>query len=221
MQERRALKRWFAPVALAVAVAGWTATQEANQAERGDAPHRPAGGPRTATVATASLQNGPGRFAPQVLRSASAAQINPQLLMAILYNEAYKPHNPALEKVWQHFSDDAALGVANMHKRTFDEVKKGHHFANREWEDLSDDHGLAIEAAAWQLRDLSNHLQEHRTSTDTADELIALGYNAGPTNMRKFARGAPPGPEAKSYLERLRQNWSIAGQALRSATESN
>lgn len=217
MQERRALKQWFAPVALAVAVAGWTAVHETDQSERADAPHRPGAPPES--MAAAAPEKGPGRFAPQVLQSASAARINPQLLMAILYNESYKPHNAGLEKMWQRFSSDAALGVANMHKRTFDEVKQGHPFAHRRWEELSDDPGLAIEAAAWQLRDLSNHLQDHRTSTDTADELVALGYNAGPTNMRKFARGAQPGPEAKAYLDRLRQNWHPAGLALRHATD--
>ena len=216
MQERRALKRWFAPVALAVAVAGWAGTQETDQSERADHPHGTAPGPHTESVAAASAQHGLARFAPQVRSSAAAARINPQLLMAILHNEAYKPHNADLEKVWQHFSSNPALGVANMHKATFDEVKQGHRFASREWRELSDDPGLAIEAAAWQLHDLSNHLQDRRTTTDTADELLAVGYNAGPTNMRKIARGAPPGPEAKSYLDRLRKNWSTAGQALHS-----
>lgn len=215
MQERRALKRWFAPVALAVAVAGWAGTQETDNAERADhtSPHGPGSG-HTESVATASAQRGPARFAPLVRNSASQAGINPQLLMAILYNEAYKPHNANLEKMWQHFSSDAALGVANMHKATFDQVKQGRQFTHRQWNELSDDPGLAINAAAWQLHDLADHLQDRRASRDTTDELLAVGYNAGPGNMRKIARGAPPGPNAKSYLDRLRQNWSTAGQSL-------
>jgi hypothetical protein len=44
--------------------------------------------------------------------------------------------------------------------------------------------------------------------------LLALGYNAGPGNMRAFAQGGRPGTTVQAYLDRLHDNWSKAGQAL-------
>ncbi|GAA0335428.1 hypothetical protein GCM10010151_26380 [Actinoallomurus spadix] len=55
-----------------------------------------------------------------------------------------------------------------------------------------------------------------RSGRYTRNELLALGYNAGPGNTLAFARGARPGSVAQSYLDRLRQNWPVAGRALQS-----
>ncbi|MFF4530276.1 transglycosylase SLT domain-containing protein [Streptomyces sp. NPDC001407] len=153
-------------------------------------------------------------WAPQVDTYAKKAGIEPRLLMAILYNESYKPHDPALERAWQRIKPDSALGIANMHKAAFDETKTGRDFADRDWQDLPDDPGLAVEAAAWHLHDLAAQLPSARSGTYSEDELLALGYNTGAGNMLAFVRGAKPGKEAQSYLDRLHQNWAKAGEAL-------
>lgn len=156
-------------------------------------------------------------FAPLVKRYANKAGIDPQLLMAILYNEAYKPHDPSLERAWQKFDTNAAFGIANMHRDAFNETKKGRDFAGRDWQDLPDDPALAIEAAAWYLHDLGSQLPAKWSAGYPRDELLALGYNAGPGSMKSFARGGKPGTTAQSYVDNLHANWSTAAKALASA----
>lgn len=155
------------------------------------------------------------RYAPSVRRHARAAGVNPQLLMAILYNESYKPHDPASERAWARFDDDPSFGVANMHEAAFNDTRRGRPFARRGWQELPDDPDLAIQAAAWYLHDLRHRLPQGRTKSLTTSELLALGYNAGPGNMRAFARGVRPGRTAGRYLDRLRENWDEAGRSLR------
>jgi hypothetical protein len=184
----------------------------------------PGSAPATARPAPTSAPGGagalppnqdPARLAPQVVTRARQAGIDATLLMAILYNESYKPHDPASERAWLNLKPDAALGVANMHRATFDEVKRGRDFANRDWQELPDNPDLAIEAAAWYLHDLAGQLPAKPAGGDTRDELLALGYNAGAGNMRAFARGVRPGAQAESYLDRLRANWATAERAVR------
>lgn len=150
-----------------------------------------------------------------MLRYAGAAGIDARLLMAILYNESYKPHDPRLERAWQKVDPDAAFGIANMHKATFDDTRRGRDFADRDWQELPDDPELAIEAAAWYLHDLAGRLPTVWPAPYTKDELLALGYNAGLGTMRTFAQGGRPGATAQAYLDRLRDNWSKAERALR------
>ncbi len=157
----------------------------------------------------------PTRYGPQVVTYAKKAGVNPRLLMAILYVESYKPHDPELERAWQRIKKDSAFGIANMHKAAFDEAKRGRDFANRSWDDLPGNPRLAIEAAAWHLHDLAAQLPAQRSGGHTKDELLALGYNAGAGNMSSFAHGAKPGPQAQSYLDRLHQNWDKAGEAVK------
>ncbi|GAA2247623.1 MULTISPECIES: transglycosylase SLT domain-containing protein [Kitasatospora] len=155
----------------------------------------------------------PADYAELVRASAARAGVNPQLLMAILYNESYKPHDPALERAWQRLKPDSAFGIANMHRAAFDDTKQGRDFAGRSWEELPDHPDLAVEAAAWYLHDLAEQLPSHWSASYTKDELLAFGYNAGAGNMLAFARGTTPGSLAQSYLDRLRGNWAKAGQA--------
>jgi hypothetical protein len=156
----------------------------------------------------------PADFAAQVRKSAGRAKINPQLLMAILYNESYKPHDPELERSWQRIKPDSAFGIANMHRAAFDETKRGR-FANRNWEELPDHPDLAIEAGAWHLHDLAARLPSRPRGSFTKDELLALGYNTGSGNMRAFARGVKPGAQAQSYVDRLHDNWDKSANAVR------
>lgn len=165
----------------------------------------------------ASSRQDPARFAPQVRAHAAAAGISPQLLMAILYNESYKPHDPAAERAWHRIQPDCAFGVANMHEPAFTEAKQGRDFADRDWTELPDDPDLAIKAAAWHLHDLAAQLPASWVEGYTKDELAALGYNAGASSMLAFAAGATPGRVAKDYLDKLRGNWRLAEEAL--ATE--
>ncbi|MDH6125469.1 transglycosylase SLT domain-containing protein [Kitasatospora sp. GP82] len=156
----------------------------------------------------------PARFAGPVRTYAGRARVDPQLLMAILYNESYKPHDPALERAWQRLKPDSAFGIANMHRAAFEETRQGRDFAGRAWEELPDDPGLAIEAAAWYLHDLAAQLPAHPSAPFTENELLALGYNTGAGNMLLFARGTSPGPAARSYLDRLHDNLPKARAAL-------
>ena len=179
----------------------------------------PAKSPKPSATSTAipedwSTNYDPADFAVQVRKSAGRAKINPQLLMAILYNESYKPHDPELERSWQRIKPDAAFGIANMHRAAFDETKRGR-FAKRTWEELPDHPDLAVEAAAWHLHDLAARLPSRPRGTFTKDELLALGYNTGSGNMRAFARGVKPGAQAQSYIDRLHDNWTKAADAVR------
>ncbi|GAA0928937.1 hypothetical protein GCM10009554_10920 [Kribbella koreensis] len=155
----------------------------------------------------------PAEFAVPVRKYAKRAGVSAQLLMAILYNEAYKPHDPQLERSWQHFKEDSAFGIANMHRAAFDDTKRGR-FGKRQWEELPDHPDLAIEAAAWHLHDLARRLPDRRSGKYSKDELLALGYNTGAGNMRAFATGAEPGAQAQSYLDNLHENWDKAAKAV-------
>ncbi|MEV6029250.1 lytic transglycosylase domain-containing protein [Streptomyces sp. NPDC052036] len=156
----------------------------------------------------------PAVYASQVRTRARQTGVSAQLLMAILYNEAYKPHDPSFERAWQKYKPDAAFGIANMHRPAFDDVKKGRDFAARRWEELPDDRDLAIEAEAWYLHDLTAQLPPHWSATYTRNDLLALGYNTGASNMLAFCHGATPGSQARSYLDRLHANWTEAGRAV-------
>src|SRR5205823_6305113 len=171
----------------------------------------PATGPSAANPPTAANL---ARFAGPVVTQARKAGLDPALLMAILYNESYKPHDPASERAWLQIKPDAALGIANMHRTAFDETKGGRDLAGRDWQELPDDPDLAIAAAAWYLHDLAKQLPAHGSSPYTTTELLAMGYNAGAGNMKAFARGARPGDQAQSYVDRLRANWPAAQQAV-------
>ncbi|MGW3170636.1 lytic transglycosylase domain-containing protein [Streptomyces sp. NPDC001153] len=156
----------------------------------------------------------PADHASQVRARARQAGVSAQLVMAILYNESYKPHDPSFERAWQKYKPDAAFGIADMHRATFDEVRRGRDFAGRRWEELPDDRDLAIEAEAWYLHDLAAELPAHWPVSYTKNDLLALGYNAGAGNMLAFARGATLGSRARSYLDQLHQNWAKAGRAV-------
>ncbi|MFD2419061.1 transglycosylase SLT domain-containing protein [Amycolatopsis pigmentata] len=177
------------------------------------APSAPASPPLAPASITLPATQDPAALAPQVVRYAREAGVDPQLLMAILYNESYKPHDPDSERAWQKIKPDAAFGVANMHEATFDQTKQGRPFAKRAWQELPDDPGLAIEAAAWYLHDLNAQLPSSHPQY-TGNELLALGYNAGPGNMKAFAKGTKPGSDSQSYLDRLHDNWDKAARAL-------
>ncbi|MET8953020.1 lytic transglycosylase domain-containing protein [Streptomyces sp. NPDC004533] len=164
--------------------------------------------------ATTAMSYDPAAYAPQVRARARQTGVSAQLLMAILYNEAYKPHDPSFERAWQKYKPDAAFGIANMHRAAFDEVKQGRDFAGRRWEELPDDRDLAIEAEAWYLHGLATRLPVRWSASYTKDDLLALGYNTGASNMLAFARGVAPGSQARSYLDRLHANWAKAGRAV-------
>jgi hypothetical protein len=158
--------------------------------------------------------NDPARFAAEVRTHADAAGVNPVLLMAILYNESYKPHVPLLERVWQVFHRDSAFGVANMHRRAYERTRPGRPFADRSWRDLPGDADLAVQAAAWHLRDLRARLPATTANALTTDELLATGYNAGARHMLRYAGGRRPGPQVMGYVDRLRAHWERARKAL-------
>ncbi|GAA3095865.1 soluble lytic murein transglycosylase-like protein [Kribbella aluminosa] len=171
----------------------------------------------TATASRAWYQDyDPAHFATDVRRYAKQAGVNPQLLMAILYAESYKPHDPKFERQWAEVDSNPAFGIANMHKPAFDETKRGRDFAKRRWEELPDNPALAIEAAAWHLHDLARRLPAKRADLYTKDELLALGYNAGGGNMRIFARGRTAGTQAQSYLGKIHKYWTQSAGALKS-----
>jgi hypothetical protein len=208
--------RRLAVLVAVLALAGCKPPVSGPTPSAGVAPSRAAPSPsaRPDPLASAAAGYDPAKFAPRVRDHAGAAGIGAQLLMAILYNEAYKPHDPDLERAWQKLDPDAAFGVANMHRAAFDETKHGRDFAARDWQELPDDPDLAIEAAAWYLHDLGARLPAHWPARYTRDELLGLGYNAGPGSMAQFAQGAKPGPVAQQYLDRLHTNWDAAGKAL-------
>ncbi|MFE6054371.1 transglycosylase SLT domain-containing protein [Kitasatospora sp. NPDC056446] len=191
------------PTAAATAPSGGPSAGAAPSAGPGAKPSKPSG------------PYDPADYAAPVRQYAAEAGVSPQLLMAILYNESYKPHDPELERAWQRSKPDASFGIANMHRAAFDDTKPGRPFASREWEELPDDRGLAVQAAAWHLHDLAAQLPARPSVPLTREELMALGYNAGAGNMLAFARGVKIGPQAQSYLDRLRDNWTKSGDAVK------
>ncbi|MFF8633928.1 lytic transglycosylase domain-containing protein [Streptomyces pilosus] len=155
----------------------------------------------------------PADYAEVVVRHAREAGVSPLLVMTVLHNEAYKPHHPLLERLWQWWKPGASFGVANMHRATFEQVRRTHGLPGR-WQDLRDDPAFAIRAAALHLKDLDRSLPPRHVRRYTREELLALGYNTGERNMRAFARGVPPGPMARSYLRRFRTNRRLAAESL-------
>lgn len=214
-------KRW-GWVAVGVLLVGvWAACSDQNTAQKTaqkpvatTTPTVTKPGPTPTTAKPWYDDYDPAHFAADVRRYAGQAGINPQLLMAILYAESYKPHDPKFERQWAEVDSDPAFGIANMHKAAFDETKRGRDFAKRKWEELPDNPALAIEAAAWHLHDLAKRLPSKRAELYTKDELLALGYNAGGGNMRIFARGRKAGPQAQSYLDRIHKYWPDSAEAL-------
>lgn len=211
-------RRWLPVVVFALAL---YVIVRAAGTPQGDAQPRarasvspPAATSAPSTSPTTASSYDPADYASQVRTRARQTGVSAQLLMAILYNESYKPHDPSLERAWQKYKPDAAFGIANMHRATFDEVKKGRDFADRQWEELPDDRDLAIEAEAWYLHDLAGRLPATWRGAYTKNELLALGYNTGAGNMLAFARGATPGSQAQSYLDKLNANWAKAGSAV-------
>ncbi|MEY9875323.1 hypothetical protein ABH931_004824 [Streptacidiphilus sp. MAP12-33] len=193
------------------------ASADATASPSASGAHAVAGHPSPSASASGSWYTGsydPSQFAAQVRARAHEAGVDPQLVMAVLYNEDYKPHDPAFERSWLKLKPTASLGVANMHEATFDQVKQGRPFASRSWLELPDDPDLAIRAEAWYLHDLAAQLPAHHVPALTTDELLALGYNTGPGNMRAFARGVALGPQAQQYLDTTRSNWEKAGKAI-------
>ena len=213
----RATVNWrtrMVAIALLVIV-GCTAGCEAQRTTAPTAqptPSDPIGG----TFAPFALPTNPDpvRYASQVRTYAMAAGVQAVLLMAILYNEDYKPHDPKFERAWQQMNPDATFGIANMHEAAFDDTKQGREFANRDWHELPDDPALAIEAAAWYLHDLGSRLPAHNTSRYTTTDLLAIGYNAGPSTMTDIARGGHPSDPVQSYLGTLHSNWAKATVAV-------
>ncbi len=155
----------------------------------------------------------PADYAEAVVRAAEEAGVSALLVMTVLHNEAYKPHHPLLERLWQWWKPGASFGLANMHRATFERVRRAHDLPGR-WQDLRDDPAFAIHAAALHLKDLDRGLPQRHVRRYSRDELLALGYNAGERNMRAFARGVPPGPMARSYLRRFRAHRNRAAEAL-------
>ncbi|MGV9625729.1 lytic transglycosylase domain-containing protein [Streptomyces sp. NPDC003487] len=133
----------------------------------------------------------PADYAGEVVRSAEEVGVSPRLVMGVLHNEAYKPHHPLLERLWQWWKPEASSGVANMHRAAFEQVRRTHGLSGR-WQDRRDDPAFAIHAAALHLKDLDGRLPERHVRRYTRDELLALGYDAGERTMRAFARGVPP-----------------------------
>ncbi|MFH9981869.1 lytic transglycosylase domain-containing protein [Streptomyces sp. NPDC017179] len=222
MTVTRSRRRW--PAVVLLAAAGYVAMRVAGGLPSGSdprpvpaatAPASPTGPARPSATATAGPYD-PADYAAQVRRRAGQAGVSARLLMAILYNESYKPHEPGLERAWQKYKPDAAFGIANMHRATFDATRKDRDFANRSWDELPDDRDLAVEAAAWYLHDLAAVLPAQWAAPYSKDDLLALGYNTGQGNMLAFARGATPGSQARSYLDTLHANWAEAGRAVRS-----
>ncbi|MGW3509945.1 transglycosylase SLT domain-containing protein [Streptomyces sp. NPDC000994] len=220
MTGARSRRRWPAVVLLAAAC--YIAVRAVGGPPSGSAPRpapavpAPPSGPARPSATATTGPYDPADHAAQVRRRAGQAGVSARLLMAILYNESYKPHEPGLERAWQKYKPDAAFGIANMHRATFDATKKDRDFANRSWDELPDDRDLAIEAAAWYLHDLAAVLPAHWPAPYSRSDLLALGYNTGQGNMLAFARGATPGSQARSYLDKLHANWARAGQAVRS-----
>ncbi|MER6491822.1 lytic transglycosylase domain-containing protein [Streptomyces griseorubiginosus] len=211
---RRLLPAVVLALALYVVVRAAGASQSDSAPPHKEATPTPTASASPSAAATSTSSYDPAQYASSVRARAHQAGVSARLVMAILYNEAYKPHDPALERAWQKYKPDAAFGIANMHRATFDEVKKGRAFADRSWQDLPDDRDLAIEAEAWYLHDLAAQLPADRSPRYTEDGLLALGYNTGAGNMLAFARGATPGSQARAYLDKLHANWARAGTAL-------
>ncbi|WP_410627904.1 lytic transglycosylase domain-containing protein [Amycolatopsis sp. cmx-8-4] len=141
--------------ALSMATAGCAAAPGAGIPAASVTPPAPA---TSSSAQAAPVNPDHAKFTPQVIARAREAGVDAQLVLAVLYDESYKPHDPQLERAWQNFKPDAAFGVANMHRATFYQTRRGRSFSGRDWQELPDDPDLAIEAEAWCLHDLATQL---------------------------------------------------------------
>jgi hypothetical protein len=204
-----------AALVLGSSLAGCTAS--GGQSSAASSATAPSLAPDRTGQAADDSDDDPARYAAAVIRESRPAGIDPQLLMAIVYNESYKPHDPSSQRLWQALNPGASFGIVNMHQAAFETARRGRSFANRQFEELPDDPELALQAAAWYLHDLGRMLPSRPATTLTRDQLLALGYNTGPRNMRLFAKGVTPGPMAQTYLDTLKSNWDKAAMALAKA----
>src|SRR4051812_13229738 len=104
-QGRRGVRaRWLGlPVVALVAwgcVRGGGSSSDSGSPARTPSPGASSAAKPSATPSSPSGSYDPADYAPQVRTYAKKAGISAQLLMAILYNEDYKPHDPAFERSW-------------------------------------------------------------------------------------------------------------------------
>lgn len=83
-----------------------------------------------------------------------------------------------------------------MYRATYETTRRGRVFAGRERRELPDHPGLAIRADAWYLHDLTSRFPAKHSDTHSSEELLTLGYNAGPATMTAFAHGITPGRQS-------------------------
>ena len=204
------LTRWCCGLALAATLAGCGVRD-------GGTPSADASSPSAEQSWDLQPINGdydPADHAESVVTHCASADVDPVLLMAVLYNEAYKPHDPEQERKWHEYDPDSGFGIANMHEDAFNDVKQGRDFADRKWDELPDDPDLAVQAAAWYLHDLASQLPSDWPADYSTEDLLALGYNAGPGNMLAYADGGEPDDSVRNYLDDTHENWDKAEKAI-------
>ncbi|MFD1319678.1 hypothetical protein [Micromonospora sonneratiae] len=158
-----------------------------------------------------------------VVNHANAAGIDPRLLLAILVREegSFGYSRPWEDiKTWV-LQDEASRGLGNMSKATFEETRRKHPelFGSRQFHELTGDDELSIQTTAWHLRDLLDQLPTTWPGDYTRDELLAIGYNAGASNMLPTADGTGEelGDDVRNYLgddRGVRTWWSRADELI-------
>lgn len=114
------LRRWLAVLVLALALYVIVRAADTPQGDRPppvktsaspSVPSVPSAGPSKSALRTAVSSYDPAVHAAQVRTRARQTGISARLLMAILCNEAYKPHDPSFERAWQKHNPGAAFDL--------------------------------------------------------------------------------------------------------------
>ena len=165
--------------------------------------------------------SGPVKYIDTVVTDAAQAQVDPRLLLAILYNESgchfrHIPHSVACEDFRSHLN--GALGIANMHPAAFAQAQAQSQAGTAltgTWQDLANNPGLDIQAEAWYIAYLDQQLPSTWPSAYGENELLAMMYNGGATNLLPVVQGTEdPGPVAQGYLDDVQGNWDYIDQLI-------
>jgi hypothetical protein len=179
-----------------------------------------------------TLNVSPESYVSQIANYAGQAGGDPRLMLAILWNESNKVHGGFSDQFVDPLLDSAAcavtgsngcagpsLGIADMKEATFNQVKKNHPdiFGSSQWNNLTGSTDLAIQALAWELRDLQGQVPAANVGNYSPQQVLGMAYNGGAGLALDYARGgndlsSDTKKKLQWYADQIGQNWSKADQ---------
>lgn len=181
----------------------------------------------------------PDAHLPQVVKYAGQTNIDPRLILTILYGESAHCHAfgcDAADGVYDwatHKTEGPSYGMADMKQGVFLEVQAAHPtlFGKYQWSDLQTNDDLAIDTLAWKLYDITvpsgqetkvlpgdDRLPRTWNKNFKRDEMIGMAWNKGAGAAIDYAKGVLPDGNVKrdltNYKAMIDQNWDRADQVI-------